>query len=131
MNSPATLRTETGARCLDIERLEQQLKTKTIAFDTGRELWDSAYRPKARILAEAMLPYVPTGDPRIHVEFEAGDFRKIKSDAVNCICGGQIISQAAQLFHDSTEMGDRRSFSFVHFRVLLWLHEKGTHRCLR
>jgi len=85
MNSPATLRTETGALCLDIERLEQQLKAKTIAFDTGRQLWDSAYRPKARILAEAMLPYVPTGDPRIHVEFEAGDFRKIKSDAVNCI----------------------------------------------
>jgi len=85
MNSPATLRTETEALCLDIERLEQQLKAKTIAFDAGRQLWDSAYRPKARMLAEAMLSYVPTGDPRIHVELEAGDFRKIKSDAVNCI----------------------------------------------
>jgi hypothetical protein len=32
-----------------------------------------------------MLSYVPSGDPRIVVELEAGDRRVIKSDAVNCI----------------------------------------------
>ncbi len=85
MSHPATLKAETEALCHDIKQLKQKLGTKPIAFGDAQRLWNSVYRPKARILAEAMLSYVPSGDPCIMVEFEAGDRRVIKSDAVNCI----------------------------------------------
>jgi len=83
--SAATLRVETEELCLNIERLEQQLKAKTTVFDEGKQLWDSTYRPRARMLAEAMLSYVHKGDPRIHEVLAEGNSRLIQSDAVNCI----------------------------------------------
>jgi hypothetical protein len=85
MNSTATLKTEAEGLCNDIQGLEQKLQAKAIAFDVAQQLWISSYRPRARILAEAMLRYVPSSDPRIQVEFEAGDSRVIKSDALICI----------------------------------------------
>jgi hypothetical protein len=85
MESPASLKAETEALCLDIEQLGKKLGAKTITFDVAEELWRSAYRPKARALAEAMLSYVPSDDPRIIVEFQAGHQRVMKSDAVICI----------------------------------------------
>lgn len=85
MESPSTLKTATAALCLDLKQLEEKLRAQTIAFDDAQRLWDSSYRPKARLLAEAMLSYVPSESPCIMVEFEAGNQRVIKSDAVNCI----------------------------------------------
>jgi hypothetical protein len=83
--APATLRTETETLCPHLERLEQQLRAKTIAFDEAKQLWDSDYRPKARTLAEAMLSYVPNNDPGIGVQFQSGDLRICDPDAVKCI----------------------------------------------
>ena len=100
MNSPATLKAETAALCLNIEQLEEKLRGKTIAFDDAQRLWSTAYRPKARILAEAMLYYVPSNDQRISVEFESGGRRDIKSDAVNYI--EEPLSEELASIHLST-----------------------------
>ena len=80
---PATLRTETEALCLDIEKLNRQLKA--MAFDDAKQLWEATYRPKARSFAEAMLSYAANDDPRIHVEMRVGNARILKASVLACI----------------------------------------------
>jgi len=87
MESPSALKADTEALCINLQQLEEQLRAKTISFDEAQRLWNSTYRPKARLLAEAMLSYVPSGDPRIIVQSQIGDQRVIQSDAINCIEG--------------------------------------------
>jgi hypothetical protein len=85
MDSLSTLRAETKALRLDIEKLEERLGAETITFENAQRLWSSTHRLKAVHLAERMLSYVPNGDPRIAVLLESGNHRIITSDAVNCI----------------------------------------------
>ena len=84
MESPTTtLKAQTKALCRDIEELEQKLGAKAIPFDDAERLWSSAHRPRARILAETLLSYVPSSD--LMVVFQAGKLRVIKSDELTCI----------------------------------------------
>jgi hypothetical protein len=79
MDPFASLRAETESLCLDVERLAQQLKARTAAFDDVNQLWRSEHQPNARRLNDVMVEYVPDSDPRILVEFRGGNPRQLKS----------------------------------------------------
>lgn len=57
-----TLKAEIETLCLDIEQLKQILGAKSIPFDEAERRWISDYRPKARSLAEGLLPYLADRD---------------------------------------------------------------------
>ena len=80
---PLTLKAETETLCHGIEELEQRLGAKTIPFDDAKRLWNSEYQPKARILAESLLPYVPS--EHLLVDYQDRDWRVVRSDVVTNI----------------------------------------------
>jgi len=85
MGSFASVRNETEQICSKIEQLDERCMAGTLDFDVVELIWDSVYRPEARRLAEAMLPYVPTCDPSLMVRGQVGDYRNVTSDILTTI----------------------------------------------
>jgi hypothetical protein len=70
----------------EVEQLRQSLlahaqayRVDSTKFDELEQLWNSTLQPQAHALAERMLSYVPSDDPRVQIEYQHGPERRLKS----------------------------------------------------
>src|SRR6202040_1142910 len=84
-NDLQTLRGQTAFVCRTVDEQLARLKADASNYESVEEVFRTEIQPQAYVLAEAMLHHVPTGDPRLRVEIQMGDFRSFKSDDIMMI----------------------------------------------
>jgi len=79
------LRMVATALCHGLEHELGRFDNGEVEFPDLKQLYESAYQRKAYAVAEALLSYVPSSDPRVTVLAEVGEVRRMNSEDLEMI----------------------------------------------